>query len=82
LSSFDSRGVLAKLYYDLLWRLYGFSLGKDYMEIKDVVFGQVALSILLYSAFYEYARNYNSHLRSLSFTIVSDPVKDVRKALG
>jgi hypothetical protein len=41
LASFDSKGEIAKIYYDLLWRLYGLSLGKDYLEIRDVVFGQV-----------------------------------------
>jgi len=49
LSSFDSKSQFAKIYYDLLWKLFGLSLGKDYVEIKEAVFGQVALSIVLSS---------------------------------
>src|SRR5690606_29727275 len=76
-----SRGELAKTYYELLWKLYGLSLGKDYGEIKEVIFGQVALSILLSSAFYEHARNNNPSFSGLSSRVSGDPINDLIRAI-
>ncbi|MGH2639165.1 MAG: hypothetical protein ACRDF4_07805, partial [Rhabdochlamydiaceae bacterium] len=42
LSNIDKQGDLTKKYYDLFWKLYGLSLGKDPLEINEIIFGQVA----------------------------------------
>ncbi len=80
MSSVDRSGEFAKKLYDLFWKLYGLSLGRSANEISEVIFGQTALSILLSSAFYEHARDYNPDFTSLGSRI-SDPINGLRNAL-
>jgi hypothetical protein len=89
LSSIDKSGKYAKQFYDLFWKLYGLSLGKSPSEISDVIYGQVALSILLSSAFYEHARELEppneqktKKLDSLSARIEKDPIQGLKDALN
>ncbi|MBI4232466.1 hypothetical protein HY605_04500, partial [Candidatus Peregrinibacteria bacterium] len=81
MSSVDRDGEHAKKFYDLFWKLYGLSLGKSPSEISDVIFGQVALSILLSSAFYEHARDFNPDFKDLDSRIQSDPINGLKQSL-
>ncbi|MHB1908338.1 MAG: DNA methyltransferase family protein [Nitrososphaerales archaeon] len=81
MSSLDKKETYAKQLYDLFWRLYGLSLGKDYKEIKDVIFGQAALSILLSSAFYEHSRNFNEGFESLHDVVRDRAIQQLNTAL-
>jgi hypothetical protein len=81
MSTLDKKGRYAKQFYDLFWRLYGLSLGKDYKEIKDVIFGQAALSILLSSAFYEHSRNFNEDFESLHDVVKDRAIQQLNDAL-
>ena len=51
------------------------------MDLKEVIFGRVGLSIILSSCFYEHARNYNSNLKSLAFRL-DEPINDLKAALS
>ena len=82
LTSLDQDNNLVRIYYDLLWKLYGLSLGEDFVKVKEIVFGQVALSIILSSAFYEHARNFNSSLSSLSVALQNNPIEEFRGCLN
>jgi len=67
LSSHSQSSAIAENLYDVLYRLYGFSIGKP-SEIKKVIFAQASLAILLSALYYEsirYAHNLDS-LKSLA----------------
>jgi len=63
LNSIDTKREIYKGIYDILYRLYGFSIAEA--EDPEVVFGQAALSILLSATFYEHIRNKHPELRPL-----------------
>ncbi|MCL0029632.1 N-6 DNA methylase [Dehalococcoidia bacterium] len=55
LSSHSQSSAIAENLYGVLYRLYGFSIGKP-SEIKEAVFAQATLAILLSSIYYESIR--------------------------
>jgi len=63
LISVDSRGIIRKRIYDILYRLYGLSIAEA--EEPEIAFGHAALSILLSTTFYEHVRTRYSELRPL-----------------
>jgi hypothetical protein len=79
-SSYDSKDTLTRIYCDLLWKLYGLSFNGDLKKVKEIIFGQVALSIILSCAFYEHFRNQNPLFPSLSNRLQNDPINDTISA--
>ena len=63
LSAHNKSEVIAGNMYDILYRLYGFSIG-DPSKIKEAIFAQATLAILLSSIYYESIR-YSYKLDSL-----------------
>lgn len=55
LSSHTQSETIARNLYDVLYKLYGFSIG-DPVGIKEAIFAQAALAILLSSVYYESVR--------------------------
>jgi len=53
--SHNQSSIIAKNLYDVLYKLYGFSIGKP-SEIKEAIFAQASLAILLSSVYYESIR--------------------------
>lgn len=79
LSSHGQSSTIAENLYDILYRLYGFSIGKP-NEIKEAIFAQASLAILLSAIYYEsirYAHNLDS-LKSLARA--SDPQQALETA--
>ena len=72
LSSHSESSTIAKNLYDILYKLYGFSIG-DPVGIKEAIFAQSSLAILLSSIYYESIR-YAHKLDSLnSLTKSNEP---------
>ena len=65
LMGIDSKGEIRKNIYDILYKLYGFSIAET--RDPEIAFGHAALSILLSVAFYEHIRNNHPKL---------NPIKD------
>ena len=55
LSSHEQSQAIANNLYDVLYKLYGFSIG-DPVKIKEAIFAQATLAILLSSVYYESIR--------------------------
>jgi len=55
LSSHEQSQAIARNLYDILYKLYGFSIG-DPVKIKEAIFAQATLAILLSSVYYESIR--------------------------
>lgn len=71
--------VIAKNIHDVLYELYGFSIG-DPNKIKEAIFAQSTLAVLLSSIYYESIR-YAYKLDSLeNMTLVTNPQQAVEKA--
>ena len=81
LSSHNESDVIARNLYDVLYKLYGFSIG-DPVAIKEAVFAQAALAILLSAIYYESVRHANK-LDSLSdLASQSSPQHGLEEATG
>ena len=79
LSNHQESQTIASNIYDVLYRLYGFSIG-DPREIKESIFAQATLAILLSSVYYESIR-YVYKLDSLdTLTKASGPQQALEKA--
>jgi len=78
--SFHSESqIIAKNIHDILYELYGFSIG-DPAKIKEAIFAQSVLATLLSSIYYESIR-YAHKLDSLeNLALATDPQKAVVKA--
>ncbi|RLF13931.1 MAG: hypothetical protein DRN06_07885 [Thermoprotei archaeon] len=76
----DTRGILCKNLYNILWKLYGLSIAEG-SDLSEIVFGQTALSILLSAAFYEHIRGSHLELKSIGGYIQRDPINGLKKAL-
>ena len=71
--------TIAKNLYDVLYKLYGFSIGEP-SKIREAIFAQATLAILLSSIYYESIR-YSHKLDSLEYlSNVTNPQQAVEKA--
>jgi len=81
LSSHHQSSTIAGNLYDVLYKLYGFSIGKP-SEIKELIFAQAGLAILLSSIYYESIR-YAHRLESLrSLASAGDPQQALETAVA
>ncbi len=55
MKSVDEKKLLAKKLYELLYKLYGLSVG-DYKKIDELIYAKTALTILLSATFYQSVR--------------------------
>ena len=80
LTALDSKNVIRKKIYDVLYKLYGLSVAEA--EEPEVAFGHAALSILLSATFYEHIRTRHPELKPLSEYVRSyGSLEGLRKAL-
>jgi hypothetical protein len=71
--------TIAQNIYDVLFELYGFSIGEP-SKIKEAIFAQSALAMLLSSIYYDSIR-YAHNLDSLeNLALATDPQKAIAKA--
>ena len=81
LSSHHQSSTIAGSLYDVLYKLYGFSIGRP-SEIKELIFAQAGLAILLSSIYYESIR-YAHRLESLrSLASAGDPQQALETAVA
>ncbi len=79
LSSHKQSTVIAENLHDVLYKLYGFSIGET-SEIQEAIFAQATLAILLSSIYYESIR-YAHKLDSLEYLAkASNPQQALEKA--
>lgn len=79
LSSHKQSKAIANNLHDVLYKLYGFSIGEP-GEIQDAIFAQATLAILLSSIYYESIR-YAHKLNSLEYLAkASNPQQALEKA--
>jgi hypothetical protein len=79
LSFHHESAQIAKNLYDVLYKLYGFSIG-DPVEIKEAIFAQAILATLLSSVYYESIR-YAHKMDSLdNMSKVTSPQQAIEKA--
>ncbi len=80
LKDLDSKNKISEKLYNILYKLYGLSVAET--RDSDVVFGHVALSILLSTVFYEHIRNEHPQLQSVtSYVEQYGPIEGLRRAL-
>lgn len=81
LSSHHQSSTIAGNLYNILYKLYGFSIGRP-SEIKELIFAQAGLAILLSSIYYESIR-YAHRLESLrSLASAGDPQQALETAVA
>jgi type I restriction-modification system DNA methylase subunit len=79
LSSHPNSKVIAKNLYEVLFKLYGFSIGNP-EEIKEIIFAQSGLALLLSTIYYETIR-YTERLEDLvSLSKAKTPKKALEEA--
>lgn len=85
LSSDSKSKTIVRNLYNILYKLYGFSIG-DPEEIKEAIFAQAGLAILLSAIYYEtirYAHNLKSldtlRVRKGSLSAIKKATKDIYK---